>query len=186
MGNGVSGAGSQRVNIASDNSALPAAGQGAVGSAVPAGATLQGLRAATANPANATAGNMVAGMADKAGRAVVTPVQVRELVAPGTVTVAATAETTLIAAGGAGVFNDIIGLVITTAGAAAQTIAIKDATAGTTRININYPNAALAPGAPFTLMFPVPIPQTTANANWTVTQSLATACNYTFLYAKNL
>ena len=117
---------------------------------------------------------------------VMTPVQVRELVTPGAVTVAATAETTLIAAGGAGVFNDIIGLVITTAGAAAQTIAIKDATAGTTRINVNYPNAALAPGAPFSLMFPAPMPQATANANWTVTQSLATACNYTFLYAKNL
>ena len=73
-----------------------------------------------------------------------------------------------------------------TAGAAAQTITVKDGTAGTTRAVFNYPNAALAPGAPFQAMFPVPLPQSAANANWTVTQSVATACNYTFLYAKNL
>lgn len=42
MNNGVSGTGSQRVNIASDNSALPAAGQGATGSAAPSGATQVG------------------------------------------------------------------------------------------------------------------------------------------------
>lgn len=186
MGNGVTGTGSQRVTLASDNSALPAAGQGAIAAAAPAGATMPALKAATANPTNATAGNLVAPMGDKAGRAVITPVQVRELTVVGTLSVAATAETTLIAAGGAGVFNDIIGIIITTAGAAAQTITIKDGTAGTTRAVFNYPNAALAPGAPFQAMFPVPLPQSAANANWTVTQSVATACNYTFLYAKNL
>lgn len=186
MGNGVTGTGSQRVTLASDNSALPAAGQGAIAAAAPAGATMPGLKAATANPTNATAGNLVAPMGDKAGRAVVTPVQVRELTVIGTLSVAATSETTLIAAGGAGVFNDIIGIIITTAGAAAQTITVKDGTAGTTRAVFNYPNAALAPASPFQAVFPVPLPQSAANANWTVTQSVATACNYTFLYAKNL
>ena len=99
--------------------------------------------------------------------------------------VAATTETTIVAAGAAGVFNDIIGLVISTAGLAAQTITIKDATAGTTRFVINYPNAAVAPAMPFTLSFPVPIQQAVAAANWTVTQSLGTSCNYTVLFAKN-
>lgn len=42
MGNGTSGTGSQRVNIASDNSVLPAVGAGATGSAVPANAVYQG------------------------------------------------------------------------------------------------------------------------------------------------
>jgi hypothetical protein len=42
MNNGVSGTGSQRVNLASDNSALPAWGQGATGSAVPAGSSYAG------------------------------------------------------------------------------------------------------------------------------------------------
>jgi hypothetical protein len=99
--------------------------------------------------------------------------------------VAATAETTIVPAGAAGIFNDIIGLLITTAGLAAQTITIKDATGGTTRFVVNYPNAAVAPGAPFLLTFPVPVPQAAAANNWTVTQSLVTACNYTAVYAKN-
>lgn len=43
MGNGVTGTGAQRVTVSSDNSALPAAGQGATGSAVPAGVTMAGL-----------------------------------------------------------------------------------------------------------------------------------------------
>jgi hypothetical protein len=193
-GNGVTGTGSPRVTIASDNTAFQvkatgnagAAFDAATAAAVPANALFNGLRAATANPANATGGNMVGQMGDKAGRAVVTPCQVRELVAVQQTAIASTTETTIVTAGAAGVFNDIIGIVITTAGAAAQTITIKDATAGTARMVLNYPNAAVAPGAPLTLMFPVPIPQAAAAANWTATQSLATACNYTVLYAKNL
>jgi hypothetical protein len=43
MGNGTSGTGAQRVAIASDNTAVAAAGQGATGSAVPAGATQFGV-----------------------------------------------------------------------------------------------------------------------------------------------
>ncbi|MFI5091790.1 MAG: hypothetical protein ACHP7P_17275, partial [Terriglobales bacterium] len=42
MGNGVTGTGSLRVTVSSDNSAIPAAGQGATGSAVPAGAQYVG------------------------------------------------------------------------------------------------------------------------------------------------
>jgi hypothetical protein len=42
MGNGVSGTGSQRINIASDNSAVANWGQGATGSAVPTGAQYMG------------------------------------------------------------------------------------------------------------------------------------------------
>ena len=125
-------------------------------------------------------------MADKAGRQVVTPVQVRELVAVQQTAVAVATEATIVTAGGAGVFNDISQLIITTAGAAAQTITIKDATAGTTRMVLNYPNAAVAPGAPLVINFNPPIPQAAAAANWTVTQSLATACNYTVVFAKNL
>lgn len=187
MGNGVTGTGSQRLTLASDNSALPAAGQGAVGSAVPAGATLPGLRATTANPANATAGNMVAAMGDKAGRAVVAVGQVRELIGVQQTSVAVvTADQPIVTAGGAGVFNDISQLIITTTGAAAQTITIKDAAAGTTRLVLNYPNAAVAPGAPLTINFSPPLVQAAANAAWVVTQSAATACNYTVVFAKNL
>ena len=187
MGNGLTGTGSQRVTLASDNSAMPAAGQGATAAAVPAGATMKGLRAATANPTNATGGNLVAGMGDKAGRAVVTPVQVRELMAVQQTAVAVvTADQAIVAAGGAGVFHDITQLIITTAGAAAQTITIKDAVAGTTRLVLNYPNAAVAPGAPLVINFSPPLVQAVANTAWCVTQSVATACNFTVAFAKNL
>ena len=53
MNNGVSGTGSLRHNLASDNSALPAWGHGATGSAPPAGATYAG-----ANTGGATGGKM--------------------------------------------------------------------------------------------------------------------------------
>lgn len=158
---------------------------GAIAAAPPANALQVGIRAATANPTNATAGNAVAIMGDKAGRIVTTAGNVRELVGVQQTAVAATTETTIITAGGAGVFNDLSCLIVTTAGAAAQTITIKDATAGTTRFVINYPNAALAPGVPGTFCFPIPVPQAAANANWTVTQSAATATNYTAVFVKN-
>lgn len=44
MGNGVTGTGSQRVTIASDNTVLPAVGAGATGSPVPANASFAGLK----------------------------------------------------------------------------------------------------------------------------------------------
>ncbi len=186
MGNGIAGTGVQRVAIASDNSAIAGMGAGAAGSAVPANAEFGGARAAIANPTNATGGNLVGLMADKAGRLVVTAWNVRELIGVQQTAVAATAETTIVTAGGAGVFNDISQLIITTAGAAAQTITIKDSTAGTTRLILNYPNAALAPGSPLVVNFNPPLPQATANANWTATNSLATAVNFTVVFVKNL
>lgn len=61
MGNGVTGTGSQRVTIASDNTVLPGVGAGATGSAPPANASYLGLndgtnlRGATANSTTYTA-----------------------------------------------------------------------------------------------------------------------------------
>src|SRR4051812_41949396 len=105
-------------------------------------------RAATVNPANATDGQMVATMADHAGRIVMTEGHIRELCLSQQTAVAGTGETTIVSAGGAGVFNDLTGLIITTANAAAGTLTIKDATGGTTKIVLNYPNAASAPSSP--------------------------------------
>lgn len=159
---------------------------GALASATPANAIYLGARAATANPGNATTGNLVGVTADKAGRIITTHGHVRELIGVQQTNVAVATETTIVTAGGASVFNDISQLIITTAGAAAQTITIKDATAGTTRMVLNYPNAALAPGAPLVINFNPPLVQAAANANWTVTQGAATACNYTVVFLKNL
>jgi hypothetical protein len=156
------------------------------GIAVPATANLTGARAATANPTNTTNGNMVALMADKVGRAVVATNQVRDLVGVQQTNVSGTGETTIITAGGAGVFNDIVELIITTVNAAAATLTLKDATAGTTRAVLNYPNAASAPGTPLVIPFPTPLPQAAANNNWTLTASAnASGFNVTAVFAKN-
>lgn len=187
VNNGAAGTGVQRIAIASDNSAVSGLGAGATGAAVVANAILEGLRAATANPANATGGNLVAAMGDKAGRVVITPGNVRELIGVQTTNIAAsTAETTIITAGGAGVFNDISLLVITTTDAAAATITIKDATAGTTRAVFDYPPAAAVPGSALVIPFPIPLPQAAANANWTATVSVnAGSVKITAVFVKN-
>jgi hypothetical protein len=138
----------------------------------------------SANITAVKAANAAAAGADAAAVVAVRPLP-RANVGIQQTNVAVATETTIVTAGAAGIFNDIIGILITTAGLAAQTITIKDATGGTTRAVINYPNAALAPGAPFLFALPVPVPQAVAANNWTVTQSLATACNYTAVYAKN-
>jgi len=175
-------AGVQKVGVVGNAGAIFDA---ATGAAVPANGIFLGGRAATANPANATGGNLVGLFADHAGRLVVTHGQARELIGIQQTNVAVSTEATIITAGGAGVFLDLVALIITTTGAAAQTITIKDATGGTTRFILNYPNATLAPGAPFILSLGFAIPQAAANANWTVTQSATTACNYTAVFLKN-
>lgn len=108
----------------------------------------------------------------------------RENVSVQATTLAAGTETTFITAGTAGVFNDLTGLVITTAGLVAATITIKDATSGTTRLILDYPNAALAPGAPLVLMLDPALPQAVAANNWTVTNSVATTTHITAVFVR--
>jgi hypothetical protein len=173
------------VNIIGINGVAPTTA--VVGAAVPTGLVYEGGIAKTANPANATDGNLVGIMCDKAGRLVTTPVNVRENIGKQYTALAANTETTFITAGAAGVFNDITMLIISTAGAAAATLTIKDATGGTTQMVINYPDAALAQsGGPCVLCFNPPLTQTAAANNWTVTNSVATATNITAVFAKNL
>ncbi len=185
MGAGNTGTGSQRVTLATDNAAIATWGHGATGAAVPANASYNGARAATANPTNATGGNTVGVMADKAGRLVVTNGHVRDLVSHQRTALAASSETTIVTAGGAGVFNDLVQLIVTTAGAAAATLTLRDGTAGTTIMIFNYPNAALAPGSPMVIDFDPPLPQAAANANWTIQNSVTTATNILARFVKN-
>ena len=159
---------------------------GPTGSAVPANIVLAGARAATANPTNATGGNAVSLMADKAGRLVVTEGNVRELIAVQQTSFSGTGETTIVTAAGASVFADLMTLIITTANTAAATLTLKDSTAGTTRAVLNYPNAASAPSTPLVINFNPPLPQASANNNWTLTASAAAGnVNVTAIYAKN-
>jgi hypothetical protein len=83
-----------------------------------------------------------------------------------------TSETTIVTAGGAGVFVDLYCLILANTSATACNVTIKDATAGTTR-------AILAVPAGETRGFALPvssgIPQATANNNWTATCSASVA-----------
>lgn len=160
---------------------------GTTGRTVPTTAHLSGAVAATTNPTNAVAGNLVGLMADKAGRLVTTGANVRELIGVQQTTIASgTAETTIVSAGGAGVFNDLTELIITTINAVAATLTLKDATTGTTRAVFDYPNAASAPGVPLVITFNPPLPQAVANNNWTLTASVAAgAIHITAVFAKN-
>ena len=141
---------------------------------------------ATSNPGASTHTFLKNPMFDKVGRNVVTVGHIRELVRSTHVHVkGSTANTTIIAAGGLGVYHDLASLTITTTFTSIGFLIIKDGTA--TSIFLNYPNASAAPSAPVVLFFQPPIPQATPNTNWTVTQSSATmAVNYSSTYIKNI
>ena len=184
----VSSGGVLKVGIA--GGVAGAAIDGAIAAVPPANALQIGIKAATANPANATAGNQVAIMGDKAGRQVVTVGNVRELVAMQTTAIAnSAAETTVVTAGGAGVFNDISHININMTGAgtpAACTVTLKDATAGTTRAVWFLAATAAAFAEAVSFDFLPPMSQTTANNNWTVTLSSATVTvNVNVVFVKN-
>ncbi|MDR4470419.1 MAG: hypothetical protein MRJ68_19335 [Nitrospira sp.] len=104
-------------------------------------------------------------VSDKNGQIVVTPMAPRDrVVRSGVVTLTNTTETTLIAAGGAGVFRDLTYLKCTNNSATLVRVDLRDATAGT----VIDSWALAASGGGFNLAFTVPYAQATANNNWTV------------------
>jgi hypothetical protein len=174
MGNGTTGTGSQRVTIASDNTAFTvnAAQSGAwtlgsstaTGSAVPANAFYEGGIAKTALPTAATDGNLTGAMVDKFGRQVCLIGSIRDLTGTQTTTISAsTAETTIVTQA-ASIFNDLVMLIVSNTSAATNTrIDFRDTTAGTVLFSLFSVGGA----APVGFALPVPIPQTTVNTNWT-------------------
>ncbi len=85
---------------------------------------------------------------------------------------AGTGATTIINASGLAFrYRDLVGLVITTANAAAGTLTISDG--NKTVFILNYPNAAAAPGAPLQVLFDPPVEQSgNGNTAWTITPSV--------------
>lgn len=165
MGAGNTGTGSPRVTLSTDQAALAAWGLGATGSAVPSGAQYEAFNAATALPTAATAGNLTGAMSDKFGRQVVNVATIRDLVGTQTTTLSAsTAETTIVTAGAAGVFNDLVMLIVSNTSTATNTrIDFRDATAGSILFSLQSNGGQ----PPIGFALPVPIPQTTAANNWT-------------------
>lgn len=195
MGNGVTGTGSPRVTIASDNTAfsvnalqsgtwtvqpgntanttpwlIDARGNVAHGSADSGNPVKIGCQARTTNRTAEVDADRVDCVSDKNGQLVVTPVAPRSLVGrSGVVTVSTTTETMLIAAGAAGVFRDLTYLKCTNGSATLTRVDLRDATAGT----IIDSWWLAANGGGFNIQFGVPYPQATAANNWTIQLSTA-------------
>jgi hypothetical protein len=141
---------------------------GSTGSAVPAAANYTGLQARTTLPSAATAGNTVGATADKFGRQVFVPGTLRDLVGTQATTISnSTTETTIVTAA-ASVFNDLTALIVSNTSATPTRVDFRDTTAGTVLFSLQIPGNDVR-GITFTR----PIPQTTANTNWTAQSSVA-------------
>lgn len=142
-----------------------------------------GGKARTTNPSAVADGDRVDGTFDDIGRQVVVPFGVRDLVGHQHTQIASSSsETTIVTAGAAGVFHDLISLILTNQTATAVNVTIKDATTGTTRMII-----ALAASGGAVLTFPAPVNQASAAANWTATlSSAAVTVNIFAQFVKNV
>jgi hypothetical protein len=153
----------------------------ATAAAVPGQADYEGAIAKTALPAAGSDGNLVGIMADKFGRQVMLPCTIRDLVGTATLTVTDATSHALIAAGGAGVFTDLLCLIVSNTSASSNSRV--DVSDGTTTFSFQSIGGAPAVGIPF---MGVPIPATTANTAWTVqAASAVTDLRVIAIYAKN-
>lgn len=108
--------------------------------------------------------NPVRPYADPFGRQVVLPVANRELILTQGTTISASTSETTIGTAYAGGFLDLVMLIISNTSTATNTrIDIRDKTSGTVLFSLQSVGGA----APVGFALPVPIPQTTANNNWT-------------------
>lgn len=141
------------------------AGDIASGTADSGNPVKQGFVGVTALPTAVTTGQRANAISDKFGRQATVLGTVRDLKGTQTTTISASvAETTIVTAGGAGIFNDPFQILVANTSAATSTrIDFRDATAGAVRFSLQCP-------ANQTTGFNLPgesIPQTTAANNWT-------------------
>jgi len=137
--------------------------------------------AKTANPTAVSDGQRVTAIFDKLGKQVVVGA-LRDLKKLQTTTITTTTETTIVTAGSSGVFNDIYGLTISNTSGTAVNVAIKDSTAGTTRMTVMVPAGDMRG---FTVPVDSAMVQATAANNWTATVSAAASSIFiTALYVQ--
>lgn len=141
-----------------------------------------GARAYNTSITSVAADDTVDLIADKQGSLIVTPVKPREFIRTQVTNITNTTETTIVTAGGAGVFNDIVGMIITNNSDVQATCTIKDSTAGTTRLKFLVPARG---GVVFQPCTPL-AQQAAANNNWTATMgTTATATDISVVYVIN-
>lgn len=142
-----------------------------------------GGRALNVNPTKVSSGDRTNAFFDLVGRHVTMPFAPRELVGNQVTTLTSTtSETTIVTAGGSGVFRDIFSLAITNKSATGTVVTLKDATAGTTR-GIYYCPA----GSGLISNYTTPKAQSSSNANWTLTPATSVDSLYvTVEYINNV
>lgn len=141
-----------------------------------------GGKARTANPTAVANGDRVDAFYDKVGRPAVVVGQVRDLMVHQYTQLANTTQTTVLAAGGSGVFHDLTQLILTNASGTAVSVTFKDATSGTTRLVVD-----LAANGGAVIHFPRPLTQSASNNNWTATLSASSVTvNITVQAEKNV
>jgi len=139
--------------------------------------------ARTANPSAVSGGDTVSFSSDNLGRQLVRPVQARGLIATAFVALTNGTETTLLAAGGTGVFHDCISIMASNNSSVAVTLDVRSVTAGNVEFTIEVP--ANSPGG---IAFSVPWPQGNANNNWTIDMPdiTGTTVNVSALFTKEV
>lgn len=142
-----------------------------------------GGQARTTNPTPVTDGDRCNFITDKLGKQVVVG-SIRILKGRQVTTItSSTVETTIVTAGGASVFLDLYGLMLTNTSGTATEVTVRDATAGGTISSFMVP-AGDTRG--FTLGESAAMTQGTANNNWTATCTTSVASlKVTALYVKN-
>lgn len=186
MGNGTTGTGSQRVTIASDNTAfsvniasqIPGTAATNLGKAEDAGHTTGDTGVFSLGVRNDTLADTTNTTADYSQLS--TDIKGRVMVAGAPRTLkgftqtqisASTSETTIIAAT-ASTFHDVYGIILANTGATTTKVSLRDDTAGTVRIIIEVPTLETRG---FMLPVDSAFPQTAVNKNWTAQCGSSTA-----------
>ena len=139
-----------------------------------------GAVARTTNRTAVADGDRVNLAADDIGRLVTVTGQVRDLMTHTTTTISAsTAETTVLAAGAAGVFHDLVCVIVANTSGTAARIDFRDATAGTIRFSIYAPAGQTVGFVPAR-----PVTQATTAANWTAQSSASVTDLRVFVQAE--
>ena len=130
--------------------------------------------ARTAHPLAVANGDRVNMYADKLGRLIITELVPRELIVHNRIALSSTTETTLIAAGGAGVFHDLMDLTVSNESATEVRVDIRDSPAGTVRWTMDF----AADGGGVSKPFRVPLTQGVAAQHWTAQLSAGVSTVY--------
>lgn len=125
-----------------------------------------GGKATTTNPTAVASGDRVNAMFDDVGRIVTRSVHVRDLISTARVAITNGTETTLLAAGGTGVFLDCISIMAANNSTSAVKADFRSVTGGNVEFTLNVP-ASGTNG----IVHAVPWPQGNSNNNWTVDMS---------------